>query len=89
MSKNLSDFGDYELADELRDRGFSVEDCAATLEDYSDNELIEELESRGRDYFVEEDVKELMTKIWYNRRLGRDYQRELDSLIYSMIGKVV
>lgn len=89
MSKNLSDFGDYELADELRDRGFAVEDYITTIEDYGDAELIDELESRNIDCFVEDGTKEMMTKIWYNRRLGRDYQRELDSLIYSMIGKVV
>lgn len=89
MSKSIADFGDYELIDEIRERGYTADEVIRDIEDYSDNELIEELEYRGRDYFVEEDVKEMMTKIWYNRRLGRDYQRELDSLIYSMIGKVV
>lgn len=89
MSKSITEFGDYELIDEIRDRGYSCDEIIVDIEDYSDDELIQELESRGRDYFVEDDVKQMMTKIWYNRRLGQDYQRELDSLIYSMIGKVL
>lgn len=88
MSKSITEFGDYELADELRERGFAVDEFPSDLEDYDDAELIQELDGRGITALVS-DHYELLTKIWLNRRLGQDYQRELDSLIYDTIGKVI
>lgn len=88
MSKSIEEFGDYELADELRERGFAVDDDITQLEDYSDYELIDELDERGV-YIPNDDAKDLIYSIWLKRRQGQEYQRELDSLIYSMIGKVI
>ena len=50
------------------------------------NELITELENRG---LLELDQKILLEKIWQLRRNGRDYQIELDKLLYNTIGKIV
>jgi hypothetical protein len=36
-----------------------------------------------------EATKALIIKIWHQRRCGKDYQKELDELIYASIGKIV
>ena len=60
------------------------------LDDFNDNDLIEELERRGRGFDVASQTPiELVTKIYELRRNGRDYQRELDELIYTVIGKIL
>jgi len=63
------------------------------LGEITDDDLFEELESRGLDLntkFVSGDTtRELLTQIWLNRRLGKDYQQSLDQLIYYGIGKVL
>ena len=63
------------------------------LEDFDDDDLIEELERRGLDMntkFVDGDqMREILTQIWLNRRTGKDYQRQLDDLIYFGLGKIV
>lgn len=61
------------------------------LSDFDTADLLEELESRGElpvdsDY----DSKELLTAIWLKRRMGcRDYEFELDQLIYSGLGRII
>jgi hypothetical protein len=63
------------------------------LDSFDDDDLIEEMERRGLDlntqYISGDEMRELMTKVWLNRREGRDYQRELDQLIWYGIGKIV
>jgi hypothetical protein len=60
------------------------------LSDFDTDDLIEELESRGKGMEVEsQSGTELLTAIYQKRRLGQDYQRELDELIYVGIGKIV
>ena len=61
------------------------------LSDFETDDLIEELENRDalRNGNLDFDERELITQIWMNRRLGKDYQSELDNLIYSVTGKVL
>jgi hypothetical protein len=63
------------------------------LSDFDTDDLIEELESRGLDYNTNgvdgNDMRALLTQIWIYRREGRDYQRELDQMIWYGIGKLV
>ncbi len=60
------------------------------LNDFETDDLVEELESRGRGFEVASQTgTELLTAIYLKRRLGQDYQRELDDLIYLGIGKIV
>ena len=60
------------------------------LTDFSDDDLIEEMESRGLALeYNSQTGTELITAIYHKRRLGQDYQRELDDLIYLGIGRIV
>ena len=60
------------------------------LDEFDDDDLIEELERRGKGMEVASQTgTELLTAIYQKRRLGQDYQRELDELIYVGIGKIV
>ena len=63
------------------------------LDQFDTDDLVNELKSRGYDYAIErvdtESMHETLEDIWYKRRLGRDYQEELDRLIYGVLGKLV
>jgi len=63
------------------------------LEEFDTDELIEELERRGVDYNTNgvdgDEMREILNQIWHKRRLGRDYQAELNQLIYGVLGKIV
>lgn len=59
------------------------------LGDFDTDDLIEELESRGAGTADYGDGKELLLAIYENRRLGKDYQAELDQLIWLGLGKVL
>ena len=59
------------------------------LDDFDDEDLIEELESRGRGFEVRTITTELLMNIWLKRRMNKDYQTELDELIYVGLGKVL
>lgn len=63
------------------------------LSEFDTDDLIEELENRGMDYntkYVDgEEMRLLLETIWQKRRIGQDYQRELDGLIQGVLGKVV
>lgn len=53
--------------------------------------LIEELRSRGEEVygFDSDETKHLVTAIWLKKRVGVDFTKELDELIYRVIGKIV
>jgi hypothetical protein len=59
------------------------------LSDFDTEDLIDELESRGAGTGEFGDGKELLQVIYENRRLGKDYQTELDQLIWLGLGRVL
>lgn len=63
------------------------------LDELSDDDLIDELERRRADYNTEDidadAMRGLLETIWLNRRNGKDYQAELDALIYGVLGKII
>jgi hypothetical protein len=59
------------------------------LSDFDTDDLIEELESRGAGATDYGDGKEILEAIWLKRRQGRDYQTELEQLIWLGLGKVI
>jgi len=61
-----------------------------SLSDFDTDDLVEELESRGAG--VEPgfgDGKEILQVIYEKRRLGQDYQPELEQLIWLGLGRVL
>ena len=88
----------YSSRSARRSRGVSIMPTVYTevevdvdLDDFDTDDLIEELERRGSLPFEGSiDAKEVLEAIWLKRRLGnQDYQRELDQLIYAVLGRVV
>jgi len=61
------------------------------LSEFDTDDLVEELESRGKSLGVSSSFSttELLEKIWILRREGKEYQTELDSLIYNVLGKII
>ena len=59
------------------------------LSDFETDDLIEELESRGVCGTEYGDGKDILMAIHEKRRLGKDYQTELDQLIWLGLGKFV
>ena len=59
------------------------------LEDFDTDELIEELERRGTGTVEYGNGTEVLQSIYEKRRLGQDYQSELDQLIWLGLGKIV
>ena len=59
------------------------------LSDFETDDLIEELESRGAGATDYGDGKVILETIWIKRRQGRDYQTELEQLIWLGLGKVI
>jgi len=65
-----------------------VEDVV-DLADFDTDDIVEELESRGAGTSEFGDGKEILQVIYEKRRLGKDYQAELEQLIYLGLGKIV
>lgn len=59
------------------------------LSEFDTDDLIEELESRGAGATDYGDGKDILMTIYEKRRLGQDYQTELDQLIWLGLGKFV
>ena len=59
------------------------------LSDFDTDDLIEELESRGAGTTDYGDGKDILNAIYEKRRLGKDYQQELDQLIWLGLGKIL
>jgi hypothetical protein len=57
--------------------------------DFETDDLLEELESRGAGVTDYGDGKDILRSIYEKRRLGQDYQTELDQLIWLGLGKFV
>ena len=61
-----------------------------SLSDFSDEDLIDEMDSRGLGTEVSgSTATELVTEIYEKRRLGKNYELELDQLIYQVTGKFI
>lgn len=63
------------------------------LADFDTDDLIEELERRRLDYNTQgvdgDEMRSVLEQVWLRRRQGQDYQAQLDSLIYGVLGKLV
>jgi len=59
------------------------------LNDFSDEDILEEMEHRGLSMVDVTINTELLVTIYHKRRNGKDYQTELDQLIYNGIGRIL
>jgi hypothetical protein len=59
------------------------------MEDFDTDDLVTELERRGAGTTEYGDGKDILQTIYEKRRLGKDYQQELDHLIWLGLGKIV
>ena len=59
------------------------------LSEFDTDDLIEELESRGAGATDYGDGKEILQTIYEKRRMNKDYQQELDQLIWLGTGKII
>lgn len=59
------------------------------LSEFDTADLLEELESRGAGATDYGDGREILQTIYEKRRLGKDYQTELDQLIWLGLGKFI
>lgn len=57
------------------------------MSEFDTDDLIEELEGRGEIVGDKADNAVLVNTIYEKRRLGEDYQKELDELIFQVTGK--
>jgi hypothetical protein len=61
-----------------------------SLEDFDDDDLLDEMDRRGLGAEVTESTAtELINTIYQKRRLGKDYESDLDQLIYQVTGKII
>ena len=59
------------------------------LSDFETDDLVEELESRGSGWDALPWFTDILRAIYEKRRLGQDYQTELEQLIWLGLGKFV
>jgi hypothetical protein len=59
------------------------------ISDFDTDDLLEELENRGELPVSDTDSKILVETIYQKRRLGKDYEQELDLLLYNVLGRIV
>ena len=63
------------------------------LDDFDDGDILDEVHARGLDVEFEDEnlevVKASLNTIWEKKRLGQDYDQDLDDLIYFTIGKIL
>ena len=65
-------------------------DVDVDLSDIDTADLVEELESRGgTELAISDDLYTIIRNLYEKRRIGKDYQTELDQLIFSVLGKVI
>jgi hypothetical protein len=58
------------------------------LNDFSDDDIREEAIDRGL-FNSDYGINQLINALYEKRRLGKDYQSELDKIIYETIGKII
>jgi hypothetical protein len=64
-------------------------DIDVDMDDFDTEDLIAELERRGAGTTEYGDGKDILHAIYEKRRSGKDYQAELDKLIWLGLGKII
>lgn len=67
-------------------------DVEVDLGDVETRDLVNELHTRNyniADFEIGEELDKLLNQIWLKRRLNKDFDQELDQLLYKTLGKVL
>jgi len=64
-------------------------DIDVDMDDFDTEDLVAELERRGAGTTEYGDGKDILQAIYEKRRLGKDYQTDLDQLIWLGLGKII
>jgi len=62
------------------------------LDEFSDQELVDELQRRKLEHDSGPDmetIQEIVGKIYSKRKFGLDFLKEVDDLIYNVVGRIV
>jgi hypothetical protein len=59
------------------------------LSDFDTEDLVDELESRKDMFCTDSNVADKILSIYNNMTLNKDYTKELNDLIYHVLGKIV
>lgn len=67
-------------------------DVEVDLGDVETRDLVNELHTRNyniADFEIGEELDRLLNQIWLKRRLNKNFDQELDQLLYKTLGKVL
>jgi hypothetical protein len=64
-------------------------DVDVNLSDFATEDLIAELETRSNNRLAPDELESLIQVIYEKRRTGKDYESELDSLIFNALGRII
>ena len=64
-------------------------DIEVDLEEFDNDDLVKEIERRNISFNASGSDRTLLESIYLKRRVGNDYQKELDELIYNALGKIL
>lgn len=67
---------------------YKTVEVEVSMDEFSDSELLDELAARGV-VAGDASIQETLSNIYQLRRTNKDYQAELDALIYNVLGKIV
>ncbi len=59
------------------------------LSDFDTEDLLDELESREAIFSTDSNVADKILSIYNNMTLNKDYTKELNDLIYHVLGRIV
>ena len=60
------------------------------LEEFDTEDLLEELDRRGElPEQITGDIKDIVEKIYLKRVFGLDYHKEVDNLVYEVLGRII
>lgn len=65
-------------------------DVDIDLDDISDDDLLDELQRRNLyDHCQDKAYKEILEKIYLKRVFGLGFEKEVDELIYKVLGRII
>lgn len=67
----------------------TVVEVEIDLNQFDTDDLVQELQSRGESVLTDHAQQDTLDRIWCLRRQGQDCTREVDLLIWQVLGRIV